>query len=538
MSDDLQHYDADFVVIGSGFGGSVSALRLAEKGYKVIVLEQGKRYERSDFPETSWGLKKYLWMPRFGWGGIQAVSFFRHMLVLHGTGVGGGSLVYANNLIHPPAQAFGEDEWGDPDWVGRLEPHYAEARRMLGASPCEGLGRTDELLEQVAAEMPGSGTLRASDVGVFFGESGVEVADPYFGGEGPRRTGCTRCGACMIGCRVGAKNTLDRNYLWFAERLGVEIVPETRVTGIEPREGGYTVHVRDSLRRDPGRRSWRAKQVVVAGGVLGSVHLLLRSRDKGWLPDLSPRIGEFVRTNSEELLVVESKDRTVDLGDHVAITSGLQADANTFVEMVRLNRGSDVLFGLTAPLAGVSRLPRAVAPLVAALSSVPRFLLGLWPFGRASRSAILLAMQPTEGHLSLVLQRRWLGLGRAVLKSELPIGEKPPAVRIPVAREIARRLAEKMNGTVWQSLWIPFAGSPTTAHVLGGCRMSDTPDDGVVDRAGRVHGHRGLYVADGSVVPSNLGVNPSLTITALAEYIMAQVPGAGEAPTSAAPEDD
>jgi cholesterol oxidase len=526
MSDDLQHYDADFIVIGSGFGGSVSALRLAQKGYKVVVLEQGRRHEPEDFPSTNWSVHKYLWMPRLGFGGIQAISFLRHVLVMHGTGVGGGSLVYANNLIHPPREVFETPEWGDADWTERLAPHFAEARRMLGATPSDGIGRTDELLRQIVSDMPGAGELKLNDVGVFFGEPGVEVGDPYFGGEGPRRVGCTKCAACMIGCRVGAKNTLDRNYLWLAERLGVQIVPEVRATGIETGDEGFVVLTRGSFGRTRRGRRWRAPNVVLAAGVMGSVELLAASRNRGWLPRVSGRLGEFVRTNSEEILIADGRDASLALDDQVAITSGIQADKDTFVEMVRFNRGSDLLFGLKAPLDRPNQLPRLVGLVWTLIRNLPQTIGGLWPFGRAHRSAIVLAMQPTEGHLSLVLRRGWWGMGPPALRSEIPPGQVPPVLRIPVAGEITRRLAEKLGGVAWQNLWTWLAGAPMTAHLLGGCRIGSSAHDGVVDETGQVHGHPGLYVVDGSVVPSNIGVNPSLTITALAEYMMSQLPPA------------
>jgi len=532
MLNDFQHYDADFLVIGSGFGGAVSALRLAQKGYQVVVVEQGRRYATNDFPRSNAELRRYLWLPRWGFGGIQALSLFRHVLVLHGAGVGGGSLVYANNLVHPPPEAFDAVAWGASDWSARLAPHYEEARRMLGAVPCEGFGRTDELLREVLADMSVAGELRSNDVAVFFGAEGQEVADPYFDGDGPARTGCTRCGACMTGCRIGAKNTLDKNYLWLAERLGVEIVPETEAFGIRPEGAGYAVETRPSMGlRRPGR-TWHARGVVVSGGVIGSVRLLAESKRRGWLPDLSPRLGEFVRTNSEAILLADTNDRDADFGDHIAITSGVQADADTFVEMVRFRRGSDALFALTAPLEEPSARPLGI--FRALVWNLPQIVRGLWPYGRAARSAIVLAMQPTEGHVSLRMRRRWWSLGGNVLTSELPAGEAQPVVGIPIAREITRRLAEKMGGRAWQSIWTTVFRAPMTAHILGGCRIGATAEEGVVDADGQAHGYPGLFVVDGSMIPSNLGVNPSLTITALAEHVMSKVPSS-PGPRSEAP---
>ena len=518
-------FDADVVVVGSGFGGAVSALRLAEKGYSVVVLEQGKRYRSEDFPATNWSLRKYLWFPRLGLHGIQVLSFLRHALVLHGRGVGGGSLVYANTLIAPEDEVLRRPEWGGGDWGARLAPHYAEARRMLGAVPCVGTGRTDGLLREIALELRGEDTFRIHDVGVFFGAPGQETDDPYFQGRGPRRTGCTRCGACMIGCSVGAKNTLDKNYLWLAESLGVRIVPETEALGIRPVDGGYAVETRRSLGLRRPRRAWRARRVVVAGGVLGSVRLLSASRARGWLPGLSGQLGRFVRTNSESILGADAPDASQEWSDHVAITSGVRPDADTHLEMVRFNPGSDALFWLTVPMTdGGGRIPRPLRLLGVIARHPLQLLRSLWPMGRAARTGIILAMQATEGHLSLEWRRRWWKLGAHALSSRLPPGEQPPVSFIAVAQEAARKLAARMGGRPWNSWYEVVMGAPTTAHILGGCRMGADAGQGVVGFDGEVHGYPGLHVVDGSVVPVNLGVNPSLTITALAEYLMSRVP--------------
>jgi len=517
--------DADFLVVGSGFGGSVAALRLAQKGYDVAVLERGRRWRADDFPRTNMQLRRYLWAPRLGCRGIQSVTPLRHALVLHGTGVGGGSLVYANVLIRPDGEVFRRPEWGPGDWEERLRPHYREARRMLGAVPCPEVGRTDELLRDIVREIRGTDEHRVHDVAVFFGAAGVEQADPYFGGEGPARTGCTRCGACMIGCPVGAKNTLDRNYLWLAERLGVRIVPETEAVTIRPDGDAWAVETRRSWGLRRPRRNWRARRVVVSAGVLGTVGLLLRSRRAGTLPGLSPTLGRFVRTNSESILAADAPRADPSWTAGVAITSGVPVDEDTHLEMVRFNAGSDALLWLSLPLVDAgSWLGRATGALLALARRPARLLRSLWPSGRAARTGILLAMQSTPGHLTLELRPRWWRLGGASLGSRLPAGQEPPVAHIPAARAVARRLAVRMGGDAWGSLHEAVLGAPATAHILGGCRMGATPDDGVVDFAGQVHGHPGLYVADGSVVPVNLGVNPSLTITALAEHILAHVP--------------
>ncbi|MEJ2539276.1 MAG: GMC family oxidoreductase, partial [Gemmatimonadota bacterium] len=526
MREGGEPFDADFVVVGSGFGGAVSALRLAEKGYSVIVLEQGRRWAPEDLPETNWSLRRYLWAPRLGMTGIQVLTLFRHALVLHGRGVGGGSLVYANALVQPADEVFRRPGWGGGDWMSRLKPHFHEARRMLGATPCPGVGRTDHLLREIGVEMAGEDRFRVHDVGVFFGTPGETAPDPYFGGEGPRRTGCTRCGACMVGCRVGAKNTLDRNYLWLAERRGVRIVPETEARLLRPLSGGgFAVETRRSVGLRRPRRAFRARQVVVSAGVVGTVRLLLRSRDAGALPALSGQVGRKVRTNSESILAADAPPGGASWSDHVAITSGVQIDGDTHLEMVRLNEGSDALNWLTVPLTdGGGRIPRPLRLLAAIVRHPVRTLKGLWPLGRARRTGIVLAMQTTEGELEMVRSRRWWAPWRRRLRTRVAEGQPPPVAWIPAANEVSRRLAERMGGEAWSTWPEVLLGAPVTAHALGGCAMGDTPADGAVDREGRLFGYPGIRVVDGSVVPVNLGVNPSLTITALAEYLMARIP--------------
>lgn len=527
MASSPEARDADFLVVGSGFGGSVSALRLAQKGYRVVVLERGRRFAPEELPRSSRDVRRWLWLPRLGCHGIQALTPLRHVLVLHGTGVGGGSLVYANVLAEPDPEVFRAETWGPVDWAERLRPHYREARRMLGAVRCPDFGVTDTLLHEAARAAGASGEPRLHDVGVWFGAPDHEVPDPYFGGDGPARTGCTRCGACMTGCRVGAKNTLDRNYLWMAERLGVRIVPETEALALRPEGDGWAVEARRSTGPIRPRQTWRAREVVLGAGVLGTVALLLRSRGRGWLPELSPQVGHFVRTNSESILAADTPRPDPEWTRHVAITSGVQADAHTHLEMVRLGAGSDLLLWLSVPLARrPGGKPGALRALLGMLARPRALAETLWPFGRAARTAIVLAMQTTPGHLSLELERRGTRPGGPTLVSRLPEGQDPPAAEIPLAHEVARRIADRTGGRAWRSVPEALLGAPTTAHILGGCRMSADQASGVVDFQGRVHGHPGLYVADGSIVPANLGVNPSLTITALAEHVMAHVPEA------------
>jgi cholesterol oxidase len=520
-----QQYDYDFIIIGSGFGGSVSAMRLAEKGYKVAVLEKGKRYRTQDFPKTNWDLRKFLWMPRLGLYGIQILSLFKHVLVLHGSGVGGGSLVYANQLLVPPDEVFQKPEWGPVNWKEKLAPCYVTARKMLGANPSPSVGKADKMLREVGIEIRGEDTFHKNEVGIFFGAPDVTVPDPYFNGEGPERTGCTFCGACMIGCPVGAKNTLDKNYLYFAEKAGVEIRPQTEVTGVRPKNGGYEVLTRKSLGFFRPQQSFLARGVVFSAGVVGTVGLLMKCKQKGFLPKISALLGNSIRTNSESILSIDSKDKNTNWNDQIAITSGVYVDAKTHIEMVRYNKGSDVLFGLLGVLSeGGGRIPRQVRSLLTMARHPLQVLRALWIPGQAARNTAVLVMQTTENYLQFNYQRRWYRLGGHSMNSEVPSGMERVVSYIPIANEVTRRLAKKMNGYP-KSMWTEvLLNAPTTAHILGGCTMAESPDKGVVAFNGEVFGYPNLYVADGSVVPVNLGVNPSLTITALAEYIMSQMP--------------
>lgn len=509
----------DFIVIGSGFGGAVSALRLAQKGYRVAVLEKGRRYRAQDFPPTNWHLRRSIWMPGLGLLGIQALTLLRHVLVLHGVGVGGGSLVYANQLIVPEDAIFAKPEWGPGDWKSRLAPHFAEARRMLGAVTCPSVGNADHILREVGIELRGEDTFHVNPVGVFFGQPGVTVPDPFFGGEGPDRTGCKLCGACMIGCPHGAKNTLDLNYLYLAEKLGAAILPETEVTGVRPLpEGGYLVQARASHGLVRPRREFAAQNVVFSGGVMGTVKLLMDCKHRGLLPNLSERLGDRTRTNSEAILGVDSRDTSRDWNDHIAITSGIYPDPQTHIEVVRYNKGSDLLYAIATVLTdGGGKIPRQLRFLGNILRHPDQFLRALWVPGQSKRTTVILVMQSTENYLCL--RRSSLGLA-----SELPPDGARIPTYIPIGNRVTRRMAEKMNGYPKGSWFEVLLDAPTTAHILGGCVMGASPEEGVVDFQGRVFGYPGLYVADGSVVPANLNANPALTITALSEYILSHIP--------------
>lgn len=528
--DDPEVYD--YVIVGSGFGGSVSALRLAEKGYRVLVIEAGKRWRAQDFPESNWNVRKFLWMPAFFCYGIQRLTFLRDVLVLSGAGVGGGSLVYANTLLVPPDEAFRRGTWPrGTDWQQALAPHYETAQRILGVTQNQLLWPGDRALQDFARSLGKEDTFKPTRVAVLLGDRpGEQVGDPFFGGEGPERTTCTYCGGCMVGCRHGAKNTLDKNYLWFAEKLGARVLPETRVTGIDPvgEDGrdGYVLHVESSTRKlRKRRRAIRARAVVLSAGALGTVSLLLRCKENGRLPRLSPVLGNHVRTNSEVLCGVTARQDAVDYSRGIAIASGFHPDPDTYIEVVRYPAGSDVMsFLATLLVDGGSRLTRPLKWLGHCLRHPVDFLRTLNPVGWAKRSSILLVMQDLENSIRLVRARRWLWPFKKTLTSERDPGEPPIPSYIPVANQAARHLAKSTGAFASSSINEVLLNVPTTAHILGGASMASSPEEGVIDRENRVFGYQNLLVVDGSMIPANLGVNPSLTITALAEHAMSQVP--------------
>lgn len=521
----MKQHDFDYIVIGSGFGGSVSALRLSQKGYRVGVLEKGSEWKTADFPKTNWNIKKYLWLPKLGCYGYQMITLFKHVMILHGGGVGGGSLVYANQLLVPPDNVFESRAWCIENVREKLMPHYETARKMLGANLSPQVGKADLLLKEVGMTMTGNDTFHKNDVGIFFGEPDKTVSDPYFEGKGPDRTGCTFCGACMIGCPVGAKNTLDKNYLYLAKDLGAKIIPQTHVTGVRQIPGGYEIITQNTKGFFKKEKRYTAKGVVFSGGVLGTVKLLSHCKEKGLLPHISGELGNFVRTNSEALIGVKSNDKTADWNDQIAITSGIYPDDTTHIEIVRFNKGSDVLLNLlTLMSGGGGRVPRVLRFLGNIVKHPLRFVRLLWPLGKSASMSVLLVMQTDKNHLKLSYRPRWWRFGGKSLNSEIPKGfERSPSF-IPVANETARRLAEKMDGIPLSSFPEVVLNTSTTAHILGGCCMGESKENGVVSDKGELFGYPGLYVADGSVVSANLGVNPSLTITALSEYIMSNIP--------------
>lgn len=515
----------DFIVIGSGFGGSVSALRLAEKGYSVAVLEQGKRYHTKDFPKTNWNFRKYFWLPKIGFYGIQALTQLKNVFILHGAGVGGGSLVYANTLLTPNDEVLNSSSWGRPNWKETILPFYDLAKKMLGATPSQCLTKADEILKECAKEIGREDTFRVNDVGIYFGKEGQTVSDPYFDGDGPERTGCVFCGGCLVGCRYDSKNTLDKNYLFLAEKLGVQIIPESQVVDVsQGADGEYILKTKRTTGIFSRKKSYSAKNVVFSGGVMGTVKLLLKCKENGSLPGLSNQLGDFVRTNSEALVGSRAKSRDIDYSKGISITSGVYADEQTYIETVRYGKGQDAMALLnTILVGGYKNVPRQILFFIAVLRHPVQFIRILNPFGWARSTTVLLVMQKIDNYMRFTYRRRWWRFGAKSMNSYWKTEKRVPSY-IPIANDFARRFAEKTNGIPGSVLPEVLFNTGSTAHILGGCVMSEKKDRGVVGFDGKIHGYDNLYVVDGSIVPVNLGVNPSLTITALSEYIMDQIP--------------
>ncbi|MBI1350571.1 MAG: FAD-dependent oxidoreductase [Actinomycetales bacterium] len=523
-------YDFDVLIIGSGFGGSVGALRLAEKGYRVGVLEAGRRFADAELPKTSWRLRDFLWAPQLGCTGIQRIHVLRDVVVLAGAGVGGGSLNYANTLYVPGAPFFDDPQWRDiTDWASELAPYYDQAARMLGVVDNPTMTPSDLVMKAVADEMGVGHTFRLTPVGVYFGDGpGVTRSDPFFGGVGPNRTGCTQCGECMTGCRHNAKNTLPKNYLALAEAAGARIYPLTTVTGIdELPEGGFLVStVRTGEWLAPRTRTFRAEQVVLAAGTYGTQRLLHRMRDDGRLPRMSGRLGQLTRTNSESLLGAITTTTATDFSEGVAITSSFYPEPHTHVEPVRYGHGSNAMgllqSLLTQPQPGRPRWRTFLREAVRQPGLTARFLdVHRW----SERSIISLVMQNVDNSLTLTGARSRLGRWHLTTSQD----ESSPAPSfLPVAQDVVTRMAARINGVPAGSVFENL-GLAVTAHFVGGCPIGADPDHGVIDPYHRVYGYPGLHVVDGSAITANLGVNPSLTITAQAERAFALWPNRGEA---------
>lgn len=532
MSAEKIHGEFDFLIIGSGFGGSVSAMRLTQKGYKVGVLEMGKDYKNKDFPRSNWDVRKYLWAPQVFCHGIQKITLLKKVMVLHGVGVGGGSLVYANTLMRPEPKIFEDANWPKTvNWNRELTPHFETAKKMLGVIQNPLLCANEDALKKLGEDLGVSQTYHPTDVGIYFGDipglkEAPAVKDPYFNGLGPDRSPCHGCGSCMIGCPTGAKNTLDKNYLYFARKWGATVFPETKAHKIVPqKDGSYVVQTikGTSATNTPGPH-FRATKVIFSAGALGTVDLLLKNRDvHRTLPGLSPFLGNEVRTNGESLLGATSTLGDKDYSQGIAIGAAIHPDANTKIEGVRYPSGSGLLRWLAVPLTGPGNaLTRPLKLLLNLIFKLPVILrlmmIGDW----AKNTVILLVMQSNESKMTLKLGRSWWWPFSLTMKGEAA-GNSMPSF-IPVAQEACLTMSRDMKGIPQNVSTEVLLDTPATAHILGGAVFGTSESNGVINTHHEIFGHPGLFVCDASVIPTNLAVNPSLTITALAERFASQFP--------------
>jgi cholesterol oxidase len=516
---DIEKHHYDFVIIGSGFGGSVSALRLSEKGYKVSVIEKGKNYQPQDFPKTNWNLKKWMWLPLLRFFGFFKITIYRHISILSGVGVGGGSLVYANTLPVPKKEFFTADSWSHlNDWESELMPFYQIAKKMLGVTKNPNLEYGDKVLEQIAIQNNKRTEYEATDVAVFFGESNKTVPDPYFEGKGPEREGCNFCGACMIGCRFNAKNTLDKNYLHFAQNHGAKILSESEVYNVileRSNPSKYRVKYKSSTKLIKNKNEITCDGIIFSGGVLGTVPLLLKLKKKS-LPNLSNMVGRGIRTNSESLLGVTSVDKDKDFSKGIAIGSIFHTDKHSHIETVRYPSGSGFWRLQMFPMIdGRNWFIRLVKVLLEIFSKPIKWLKIYFVKDWAKQTQILLFMQTLNSTLSFSK-----GLFR--MRSKLEEG-KPPTAFIPESRKLAKEFANIVDGKPVALISETLLGIPTTAHILGGAVMGKDSNEGVIDKDNKVFGYENMFVCDGSMISANPGVNPSLTITALSERAMSKI---------------
>jgi cholesterol oxidase len=534
-------HDYDYIVIGSGFGGSVAALRLAEKGYRVAVIEMGKRWTPDTLPASNWSLHKWLWLPQAGLRGFFNISLFRHIIVLHGNAVGGGSITYASVLLTPPDHVWEQGSWaGLADWQRVMPQHYATAKRMLGVTTNQRFGPADLRLREMARSIGVADSFYPTEVGIWFGHAqdapGDASPDPYFDGQGPAKNACIACGGCMMGCRHNAKNTLDRNYLYLAEKLGAKLLDETRVVEVRPLDNhpegalGYEVAITSSrLLASHRRRSLTCRGVIFAASSLGTQQLLFQLRQDGALPNISEALGQKVRTNAESLIGVRYPASPVDLSAGVAIGSGIYIDQHTHIEATRYPAGSDAMGLLSTLMAiGWPRWPalRPLAWLAVLIRQLIRQPLAtlrmLSPVGYARETMIMLCMQTLEGHLDMHYRRPWYWPFKRLLVSS---GEPIP-VHIPAASEFAQKAAAATGGIPANFAPEVLLNIPATAHCMGGAAIGRNRHEGVCDAQNRVYGYRNMYICDSAMLGANLGVNPSLTITALTEHAMSHIPPA------------
>ncbi|MDD3722154.1 MAG: GMC oxidoreductase [Lutibacter sp.] len=515
--------DFDYVIIGSGFGGSVSALRLSEKGYKVLVIEKGKWFKSNDFPKTNWNLKKWLWQPNMKLFGFFKMTFLNHVTVLSGVGVGGGSLTYANTLPIPKSNFFNSGSWATlNNWEEELKPHYKTAYKMLGAATNPKLHAADLAIKDLAVSIGKADYFEAAKVGVYFGEAGRTVDDPYFGGKGPDRTGCTHCGACMTGCRYNAKNTLDKNYLYLAQQLGAEILAEKEVKnvtflGAEDGSDGYKIEFESSIGKKE-KASVTAKGIIFSGGVVGTVPLLLKLKKKS-LPNLSEMVGCAVRTNNESLILVTSTNKnSKDFSKGLAIGSILHTDENSHLEPVRYGEGSAFFRTLTIPVIfNKYALFRLLGVLFLFVKFPIKLLKTIFTKNYAKRTTVLLFMQTVDSTIRLKLGN----ITKMRTKSEK--GAIPTGI-IPEAFDLSKKHGKIVNGIPFGNFVDVLLGTPTTAHILGGAVMGEDSSKGVIDKHNRVFRYQNMFVCDGSMISANPGVNPALSITAITELAMSKIP--------------
>jgi cholesterol oxidase len=521
---DNTKHDYDYVIIGSGFGGSVSAYRLSQKGYKVLVIERGKWFKADDFPKTNWNFKRFFWMPKLKLNGILKLTFFRHITVLSGSGVGGGSLVYCATLPVPKSKFFKKGSWKDlDDWEETLKPFYTKAKVMLGRATNTTLKASDEDFRILAKELDIEDKFRPTEVGIFMGEAGKTVADPFFNGEGPERTGCTHCGACMSGCRNNSKNSLDKNYIYLSQKLGAEIQAERHVYDVKPIDNdgtlGYTISHKSSTQLlDFKTKTITAANVIFAGGAIGTNKLLLQLKTNKSLSNLSERLGKQIRTNNEALCVVTTPDDSLDRSEGVSIGSIIDIDEDTHIESTRWGAGSSALRVGMLPMINGDNIFIRLYNLFKDWCKSP-ILNFKTQFVRnwSERTNIILFMQTIDSTLQFKLNK----LGMMV--SDVEEG-KPPTPFLPLAQKLSHKLARIMKGKSFGWATEALFGIPTTAHILGGATMGDSIETGVVDKHNRVFGYKNMLICDGSTLSSNPGVNPSLTITAITEHAMSHIP--------------